>query len=93
MLEGVRDHIVLSLHGKVNPYEMWKALIDLFQNSNDHRKLTLKEKLRKIKVEEGDTIHKYLQKFTQCQDELVSVGVTVSMNDLVSVALLGLPKS
>ena len=29
MLEGVRDHIVLSLHGKSTPYAMWKALTDL----------------------------------------------------------------
>jgi len=48
----------LSLHGKETPYAMWKALIDLFQNKNDHMKLALKEKLRKIKMEKGDTIPK-----------------------------------
>ena len=31
LLEGVRDHIVSSLHGKVTPYAMWKALIDFFR--------------------------------------------------------------
>jgi len=36
---------------------------------------------------------KYLTKFTQCRDELGSVGVTVDDEDLVSLALLGLPKS
>ena len=30
LLEGVRDYIVSSLHGKSIPYEMWEALIDLF---------------------------------------------------------------
>ena len=39
LLEGVRDHIISSLHGKDTPYAMWKALMDLFQSSNDHRKL------------------------------------------------------
>jgi hypothetical protein len=66
MLEGVRDYIVSSLHGKVTPYEMWKTLTDLFQNNNDHRKLALKDKLRKIKMEKGDSIPKYLTKFVQC---------------------------
>ena len=56
LLEGVRDHIVSSLHGKETPYAMWKALTDLFQSSSDHKKLALKEKLRKIKMEKGDTI-------------------------------------
>ena len=49
LLEGVRDHIVSSPHGKATPYEMWKALTDLFQNNNDQRKLALKDKLRKKK--------------------------------------------
>jgi len=35
LLEGVKDHIVSSLHGKASPYLMWKALIDLFQSKSD----------------------------------------------------------
>lgn len=45
ILEGVLDHIVSSPHEKETPYAMWKALTDLFQNNNDHRKLVLKDKL------------------------------------------------
>jgi hypothetical protein len=93
LLEGVRDHIVSSLHGKTTPHAMWKVLTDLFQNSSDHKKLVLKDKLRKIKMEKSDSIPKYLTKFVQCQDELGSVGITVADDDLVSLALLGLPKS
>ena len=35
LLEGVKDHIVSSLHGKASPYLMWKALTDLFQSKSD----------------------------------------------------------
>ena len=45
ILEGVRDHIVLNIHDKETPFSMWKALIELFKNSRDHRKLALKDKL------------------------------------------------
>ena len=38
LLEGVRDHIVSSLHGKETPYAMWKALTILFQGSCNHKK-------------------------------------------------------
>ena len=48
LLEGVRDHIFSSLHGKSTPYSMWKALTYLFQSNSDHRKFTLKDKLKKI---------------------------------------------
>jgi hypothetical protein len=44
-------------------------------------------------MEKGDSIPKYLTKFVQCRDELGSVGITVVVDDLVSLALLGLPKS
>ena len=32
LLEGVRDHIVSSLHGKETLFSMWKTLKDLYQN-------------------------------------------------------------
>ena len=47
-----------SLHGKETPYPMWKALMYLFQNISDHRKFALKDKLRKIKMEKGNSIMK-----------------------------------
>ena len=65
----------------------------MFQSRSDQRKLALKDKLRKIKMEKGDNIPKYLTKFVHCKDELGSVGVTIDEEDLVSLALLGLPKS
>ena len=67
---------------------MWNYLTYLFQSSSDHRKLSLKDKLRKIKMVKGDTISKYLTKFFQCQDELGRVGITVTDNELVSLSLL-----
>ena len=65
MLEGVKDHIVSRFHGKATPFAMWKALTYLFQSNNDHRKLELKDKLRKIKMEKNDIIPVYLTKFVQ----------------------------
>jgi len=35
ILEGVRDYIVSSLHGKDTPFSMWKALKDHYQNSGN----------------------------------------------------------
>eukprot|EP00253_Pinus_taeda_P002439 PITA_02439 len=67
LLEGVKDHIVFSLHGKATPYLMWKSLTELFQSKSDQRKLALKDKLRNIKCEKGDSIPKYLTKFTSVE--------------------------
>lgn len=72
---------------------MWKTLKDLYQNSSDQRKLALKDKLRNIKCERDETISMYLTKLITCRDELASVGVVTSDEDMVSLALLGLLKS
>ena len=77
LLEGVKDHIVSKIHGKASPFLMWKYLTDFFQSKSDQRKLSHKDKLRKIKMEKNDTISVYLTKFVHCRDELGSVGVSV----------------
>ena len=91
-MEGVRDHIVSSLHGKETPFSMWKTLKDLYESNSDQRKLALKDKLRKIKCGKGNTISTYLNKLTTYRDELGSVGIMTAHDDMVSLALLGLPK-
>ena len=66
---------------------------DLYQNSSEQRKLALKDKLRRSKMEKGDTISTYLNKLTTCRDDLGSVGIMTADDDMASLALLGLPKS
>eukprot|EP00253_Pinus_taeda_P021627 PITA_21627 len=85
LLEGVRDHIFSSLHGKETLFSMWKTLKDLYQNNNNQRKLALKDKLRKIKYEKGDTISTYMNKLTTCRDELGSVGITTTDDDMEEI--------
>eukprot|EP00253_Pinus_taeda_P027742 PITA_27742 len=82
LLEGVRDHIVSSFHRKETLFSMWKTLKDICQNSSDQRKLALKDKLRKIKCEKGDTISMFLNNLTTCRDELGSVGITTVEYDM-----------
>ena len=53
----------------------------------------LKDKLLKINCEKGDTISTYLNKLTTHRDEIRSVGITTADDDMVSLTLLGLPKS
>lgn len=72
----------------------------LFSRILDQKRLSFelvewrsRKKLKNIKCENGDSMPQYLTKFTQCRDELGSVGVTVDDEDMVSLALLGLPKS
>ena len=51
--------------------------VEVFDRLFPNQKLALKGKLRKIKMEKGDSIPKYLTKFVHCKDELGSVGVKI----------------
>lgn len=65
LLEGVRDHLVMNVHGEETPYIILNALTYFFQNSSDHRKLELKDKLLKIKTEKGEKNTKLLDQLYQ----------------------------
>ena len=53
----------------------------------------LDDKLQRINMEKGDTIFTYLNKLTTYRDELGSVGIRITDDDMVNLSLLGLPKS
>lgn len=57
ILEGVRDHIVLNLHGKENPFDMCETLTKLFKNGSDATKFPLRDKLRNICMQKNETNH------------------------------------
>lgn len=71
---------------------MWKTLTELSENGMDARKLALRDKLKKICMQKNETIPHYLSRFTQSQDEIGGVGENIPSLELVSLALIGLPK-
>ena len=50
ILDAVKDHVIPHISSKTRAYQMWDALIDLFQSSNENRKMVLREKLKSIKM-------------------------------------------
>ena len=92
ILEGVRDHIVPHIHEKKIAYDMYQAILKLYQSNSDPKSLSLKEKLRSIRMRQDDPNVTYLSRFTQGQDELGGVGEVISNHARVSLSLLGLHK-
>lgn len=54
LLEGIRDDIISNIYRKETLFAMWKTLIEFFENNSDHRKMTLKDKVRSIKMQKND---------------------------------------
>jgi hypothetical protein len=93
LLESIRDHLIFHIDEKKYAKEMYYALVSLYQNKHTGRLLHLKHQLQVVKIFSEDMILNYLMKITQIQDQLAAIGEIVQNDELVNVALRGLPKS
>ena len=93
ILDSVKDHIIPHVAGKDYAYEMWESLGNLYQSSNQNRKMVLREKLRSTKMSKGESMTSYLTRVSQVRDELAAVGEVVDRAALIRVALNGFSKS
>ena len=89
ILDAVKDHVIPRISGKDHAHEMWSALIEMFQSTNENRKMVLREKLKNIKMVKGEMYMTYLTRISQVRDELAAVGEAITGPKLVRIALNG----
>eukprot|EP00253_Pinus_taeda_P005925 PITA_05925 len=92
ILDGVKDHCIPHVKGKSNAHEMWTALSNLYQSTNENRRMVLKEKLKNIKMG-NDSAAGYLTKITNLINELAAIGQAIPPTELVWIAVNGLHRS
>eukprot|EP00253_Pinus_taeda_P013514 PITA_13514 len=84
ILDGIKDHCIPHVRGKSNAHEMWTALSNLYQSTNENRKMVLKEKLKNIKMG-NDSAAGYLTKITNVRDELAAIGEAIPPTELTEI--------
>ena len=92
ILDAVKDHVIPHMTSKDFAYEMWDALINLYQSSNENRKMVLREKLKSIRMVKAESVTSYLARITQVRDELGAIGEKVEGSELVRTSLNGMAK-
>ena len=50
ILDAVKDHVIPHISSKTRAYQARYALTNLFQSSNENKKMVLREKLKSIKM-------------------------------------------
>ena len=93
ILDSVKDHIIPHVAGRDYAFQMWESLSNLYQSSNQNRKMVLREKLRSTRMARGESVTAYLARVSQVRDELAAVAETVDSAELIRVALNGFSKS
>eukprot|EP00253_Pinus_taeda_P009645 PITA_09645 len=92
ILDGIKDHCIPHVRGKSNAHEMWTSLSNLYQSTNENRKMALKEKLKNIKMG-NDSAAGYLTNITNVRDDLATIGEAIPPIELVRIAVNVLPHS
>ena len=64
ILDAVKDHVIPHICRKTDTYKMWDALTNLFQSSNENRKMVFREKLKSIKMAKGEGVISYLTRIS-----------------------------
>ena len=83
ILDAVKDHVIPYISSKDCAYKLWDALTSLYQSSNENRKMTLKEKLKSVRMAKVEGVTSYLTRISRVRDELAAVGEVVSGSKLV----------
>lgn len=92
ILDAVKDHVIPHISEKARAYEMWASLIQMYQSSNENRKMVLKDKIKNIRMGKGESVTSYLTQTKQVRDELAAVGEKMEDADIVRTALNGVSK-
>ena len=71
---------------------MWTALTNLYQSSNENRKMVLREKLKSIRMNKGENMAIYLTRITRVHDEHGAIGEVIQSAELVNTTLNGVVK-
>ena len=64
ILDAVKDHVIPHISAKDHAFQMWIALTNLYQSSNENRKMVLREKLKSVYMGKGEGMASYINKIT-----------------------------
>lgn len=76
ILEAIKDYLIPHVAEKTR-YEMFDALVLLFQSDNTSWKMILKTKLRECRMNPSNSVTNYLMRITQICDQLAASGEAV----------------
>ena len=89
ILDAVKDHIIPHISAKDHAFQMWTTLTNIYQSSNENRKMVLREKLKSVHMGKGEGMASFLTKITQVRDELAAVGEVNGSVEMVRATLNG----
>ena len=91
--DSIKDHLIPQVPSLKKPKAMFDALTKLFEGKNINQKMTLRNQLKNVKIQNAETIQSYFTRVSQIKEKLEAVDEEVENAEIVMTTLNGLPRS
>ena len=68
--DSIKDHPIPQVFSLKIPKEMFDALTKLFEGKNINRKMTLRNQLKNVKIQNEETIQSYFTRVSRSKNNL-----------------------
>ena len=82
IVDSIKDHLIPYVSSLKTPKSMFNALTKLFEGKNINRKMTLRNQLKNVKIQNAETIQSYFTRVSQIKEHLKAVEEEVRMKKL-----------
>ena len=73
IVDSITNHLISQVSSLKTPNEMFDSLSKLFEGNNINRKMTLRNQLKNVKIQNAETIQSYFTRVSQIKEQLVAV--------------------
>ena len=91
--DSIKDHLIPHVSSLNTPKEMFDALTKLFEGKNINWKMTLRNQLKNVKIQNAETIQSYFTRVSQIKEQLEVVDEEVENAEIMMTTLNGLPRT
>ena len=91
--DSIKYHLIPHVSTFKTPKEVYDALIKMFERNNINQKMTLRNKLKNVKIQNSEIIQSYFTRVAQIKEQLEGIEENVEEGEIVMTSLNGLPRS
>ena len=70
IVDSIKDHLIPQVSSLKTPKDMFDALTKLFEGKNINGKMTLRNQLKNVKIQNEETIQSYFTRVSQIKEQL-----------------------
>jgi hypothetical protein len=83
IFDSVKDSIMPTMTSLMTAKDCMDTLVNRYEKQTPSQKMTLRHKLKYLKMEKGESIASFYSRIAKIRDQLLVTGVTMDNDDLV----------